>query len=122
MKQLSTLFLLCFTCFLNAQTLYVNLNATGSANGLSWANAFVSLDAALAVSAPGQEIWVSAGTYKPVSSFLLQTGVSLYGGFSGTETALNQRNPNLNVTTLSGDILGNDIVGNFTQNRADNVV
>ncbi len=122
MKQLSTLFLLCFTCFLNAQTLYVNLNATGSANGLSWANAFVSLDAALAISAPGQEIWVSAGTYKPVSSFLLQTGVSLYGGFSGTETALNQRNPNLNVTTLSGDILGNDIVGNFTLNRADNVV
>ncbi|MDO8366635.1 MAG: choice-of-anchor Q domain-containing protein, partial [Saprospiraceae bacterium] len=50
------------------------------------------------------------------------TGVSLYGGFVGTETALNQRNPALNLTILSGDLLGNDIAGNFTLNRSDNAV
>ena len=121
MKQLSTLFLLLLTCYLNAQTIFVKADASGSNNGTSWANAFVSLDAALAISAPGQQIWVSAGTYKPANSFAVQTGVSVYGGFSGTETALNQRNALLHVAILSGDIQGNDLVGNFTQNRTDNV-
>jgi len=121
MKQFLTLLLLFATTFLSAQTIFVKANAAGSNNGTSWVNAFVSLDAALALAVPGQEIWVSAGTYKPATSFLVQTGVSLYGGFAGTETALNQRNALLNVAILSGDLLGNDIVGNFTQNRTDNV-
>ncbi|MCC7465522.1 MAG: hypothetical protein IT261_04600 [Saprospiraceae bacterium] len=118
------LLLLSLLCSLQfqAQTIFVKANASGANNGASWADAFVSLDAALAVATPGQSIWVSAGTYKPASSFVLQSGVSLYGGFAGTETALNQRNPTANVTTLSGDLQGNDIVGNFDQNRTDNVV
>ncbi|MBL7809389.1 MAG: hypothetical protein JNN28_16340 [Saprospiraceae bacterium] len=121
MKQFLTICGLLLTQFLSAQTIYVKANAVGTNNGSSWLNAFVSLDAALAVATPGQSIWVSAGTYKPATTFLLQTGVSLYGGFAGTETALNQRNPVTNVTILNGDLLGNDIPGNFDQNRTDNV-
>jgi uncharacterized repeat protein (TIGR02543 family) len=51
-----------------------------------------------------------AGTYKPTTgtdrtaTFQLKSGVEVYGGFAGTETALTQRNPVTNVTTLSGDI------------------
>jgi len=37
-------------------------------------------------------------------SFSLKNGVAIYGGFVGTETALNQRNPTSHVTILSGDI------------------
>ncbi|MFN0035933.1 MAG: hypothetical protein ACKVUS_12795, partial [Saprospiraceae bacterium] len=109
-----------------AQTIFVKANAAGANNGTSWADAYTTLDAALSVAAPGTALWVAAGTYKPVgvapnNSFLVQTGVALYGGFAGTETALSQRNALLNVTTLSGDIAGNDLVGNFDVNRTDNV-
>ena len=37
-------------------------------------------------------------------TFLIRPGVYIYGGFAGTETALNQRNPAVHVTILSGDI------------------
>lgn len=121
MKQFLTICGLLLTQLLSAQPIFVKSNAVGANNGTSWANAFVSLDAALATATPGQSVWVSAGTYKPASSFLLQTGVALYGGFAGTETAVSQRNLQTNVTILNGDLQGNDIPGNFDQNRTDNV-
>ncbi len=110
-----------------AQTIYVKSNASGANNGSSWADAYTSLDAALAVAAPGNQVWVAAGTYKPSNpapnnSFIVQSGVALYGGFAGTETSLGQRNYVTNVTTLSGDISGNDIAGDFGTNRTDNVL
>lgn len=125
MKHLVTLFLLLVSVHLTAQVIFVKANASGLNNGSSWANAYTSLDLALSAAVPGQAIWVAAGTYKPGSpapdnSFPLQSGVELYGGFAGTETQLSQRNPSLNVTILSGDIAGNDIAGNFNQNRSDN--
>lgn len=93
-----------------ADVIYVDLNATGSDDGTSWPNAFTSLQAALAASTSGDEIWVAAGTYLPTStadraiSFALKNGVGIYGGFDGTETLRTQRDPALNVTILSGDI------------------
>jgi len=127
MKQLATLLGLFLCGSLYAQTVFVRSNASGANNGTSWADAYTNLDAALANAAPGQSIWVAAGTYKPGApapnhSFIVPTGISLYGGFMGNETALNQRNAFLNITTLSGDIAGNDVVGNFTQNRTDNSI
>lgn len=89
---------------------YVNANASGSNNGSSWANAYTSLQSAIAVATSGDQIWVAAGTYKPTAninrqlSFAPKSGVALYGGFAGTETLLSQRNWNNNVTILSGDI------------------
>ena len=79
--------------------------ATGSSHGLSWANPG-SLSALLAVAVPGEQIWVKAGTYSPGSvataTFQLPTGVTVYGGFNGTETLVTQRNGGLNQTILSG--------------------
>ncbi len=110
-----------------AQTIFVKADAAGANNGTSWTNAYTKLDPALAAAAPGQNIWVAAGTYRPDSTvnlitkdFLLQSGVNLWGGFAGTETALNQRNLLVNVTTLSGDLKSDDIAGDFTQKRTDN--
>ncbi len=48
-----------------------------------------------------------AGTDRS-ATFQLKNGVAVYGGFAGTETARNQRNPAANVTILSGDIDNND--------------
>lgn len=125
MKQvyLTISLFLALSMSLSAQV-FVNQSAIGTNNGTSWANAFTSLEAALAGTVTGQ-VWVAAGTYKPslpTVSFVVPGGVSLYGGFVGTETTLSQRNPTANVTRLSGDILGNDIPGNLTANRTDNAL
>lgn len=94
----------------NATVYYVNGNATGNGNGLSWTNAFTDIQSALSIVIFGDEIWVSAGQYKPTTTtartvaFVLKNGVNLYGGFSGTETSISQRNINSNPTILNGDI------------------
>jgi hypothetical protein len=68
------------------------------------------LQTALTTAISGNEIWVKAGRYKPTTgtdrsaTFQPIDGVAVYGGFAGTETAREQRNPAANLTTLSGDI------------------
>ena len=92
--------------------LYVNDNATGANTGLSWADAFTSLQEALTVAkaSAGQitEIWVAGGTYFPgtsrTSTFNLVEGVDLYGGFAGNETQLSQRVLGANPSYLTGNI------------------
>jgi predicted outer membrane repeat protein len=99
---------------------YVDRNATGSASGLSWTDAYTNLQDALSGAMFGQEIWVAKGIYFPdngrgridnsvTSTFQLKNGVAIYGGFSTTETLRTQRNWMANVTVLSGDLDGNDI-------------
>ncbi len=85
--------------------------ATGACD--SWANA-CDLQRALAIAleVSAGAVWVMEGTYTPtttsrdprIATFLLTTGVSVYGGFTGTETDLGQRNPATHVTILSGEI------------------
>lgn len=95
---------------LAAGILYVDHDPAGLGNGSSWANAFTDLQSALNTATAGNQIWVSAGTYKPTQttnrsvSISLKSGVSLYGGFAGGETSLAQRDCKANITTLSGDI------------------
>jgi parallel beta-helix repeat protein len=103
---------------------YVDGRAKAGANdGTSWANAFTDLQSALGGSAC-TEIWVAAGIYKPgtgadrSATFQLKDGVSLLGGFSGTETDRDQRDPSIHPTLLSGDLNGDDV--GFT-NNAENV-
>ena len=99
---------------------YVDHNATGSANGSSWTNAYTNLQDALSIATFGDEIWVAKGVYFPdlgggqidnavTSTFVLKNGIEIYGGFAATETSLSQRNWVANVTLLSGDLDGNDI-------------
>jgi predicted outer membrane repeat protein/VCBS repeat-containing protein len=84
---------------------YVNDAASTAGDGLTWATAFKSLDIALA-SIPydpeGTELWLAAGDYTPATAFKLNAGLSLYGGFVGTETSLAQRDPSTHVTALVG--------------------
>ncbi|WP_298418418.1 choice-of-anchor Q domain-containing protein [uncultured Kordia sp.] len=90
---------------------YVDIDATGANDGTSWTDAYTSLQNALDNN-PISDFWIKAGTYVPGTTrgaiFTLMADQSLYGGFNGTETMLSQRDPVMNVTILSGDILGND--------------
>lgn len=107
------LLLVCIFCSVinaHATRYYVNAAATGSGIGTSWANAFTSLQTALSAAIFGDEIWVAAGQYYPTtsstrtSSFVLKDGVDVYGGFSGDEATMEQRDVADNPTTLNGDI------------------
>jgi len=97
----------------DTNVLYAAPDEIGSGNCSSWANACI-LQTALSTAVSGQEIWVKAGAHYPSISvdrdatFTLKNGVSLYGGFAGTETNLDERNWQINLTILSGDIDGND--------------
>jgi predicted outer membrane repeat protein len=92
------------------EIIFVNQNAVGANNGTDWMNAFTDLQDALAVASANDEIWVSTGTYKPTPannilvSFNLISGVKIYGGFSGTESSLEERDWENNITVLSGDL------------------
>ncbi len=110
---------------------FVNANSNcTTCNGGSWATPYKDLQLALAAAATGDQIWVAKGTYKPSASnidasFVLKSDVSIYGGFSGNETGFSQRNVKLNVTILSGDLLGNDDTTNINianTTRFDNSV
>lgn len=100
--------MLFFSFSSHAKTIYVDADANGNDNGRSWGNAFVDLQDALTNASAGDIIWVAEGTYTPGNStsdyFRMKNGVSLYGGFNGTETATNQRNPLIYKSVISGEI------------------
>ncbi|MDY2588191.1 BspA family leucine-rich repeat surface protein [Winogradskyella aquimaris] len=113
---------------LNGQ-IFVNDDATGNNDGTSWENAYTQLHDALEVANTGDEVWVAGGTYKPSAipgncvgcsnaadyTFLIKDGVSLYGGFNGTESQLAERGldfiPNLDTLSI---LDGNINQGGFT--------
>ena len=89
---------------------YVRAGAPQGGDGASWATALPSLQAAIdrVAQTRGGEVWVAQGTYSPGNdrdaTFQLRSGVAVYGGFAGTESRLEERDVQRNVTTLSGEI------------------
>jgi parallel beta-helix repeat protein len=94
--------------FIPARVIYVDSRAPYGGDGWSWSTAFNDLQEALSISRSVDEIWVAEGTYKPGASradaFAMKNGLGMYGGFAGTETARDQRDPATYQTILSGDI------------------
>lgn len=100
---------------------YVKADATGTNDGTSWTNARNYLqDALVNDAAEGDEIWVAGGSYRPdqgggktlndrTATFDLRNGVSIYGGFAGTEHSRAWRDWTENETILSGDLLEDDV-------------
>lgn len=99
--MLVVILFLVFTCPLCSKTLYVRLTGSDSNSGLSWDSAKKTVQACLNAAVMDDEVWVAAGTY--VECIKLKTGVRLYGGFSGSETARDQRNWRTNETILDGN-------------------
>ena len=95
--------------------IYVDIDATGENDGSSWDDAYTSLQKAINVANAiyqktneEVDIWVSEGTYLTgdlrSDSIILQSGVNIYGGFSGVETSLEQRDFEKNKTIISSEI------------------
>lgn len=112
----------------SAKTIYyVTQNGTG--DGSSWTKASGNIQTMIDKAVSGDDVWVAKGTYYPTTesiardprsrTFLLKSGVSLYGGFAGSEKSiLNRYLSDLdsngrvdsceltNLSILSGDIDG----------------
>lgn len=77
---------------------YVDDNATGLNDGSSWTNARRTLIDALRTAPAGAEVWVASGEYlaryaeEPLlGSLRIRSNISIYGGFAGTESRLEDR-------------------------------
>ncbi len=101
---------------------YVNATASGLNNGLTWEDAYNSLEDALARARNYKvdEIWIAEGTYQPSSCllynceeeadyrfelFFRNSLLKIYGGFPATgNPGFNERNWDSHPTILSGEI------------------
>jgi Synergist-CTERM protein sorting domain-containing protein len=109
--------------FSEPQLWHVHSQAPSGGDGLSWQTAFTDLSHALNAASEGDEIWIAGGSYTPshktdpsdprTATFTIPGGLSLYGGFQGTEDLLSQRNWQKYPTILTGDLQGdNDSANN----------
>lgn len=120
LKNIILPFFILLSTQLYSNVIYVNTNIIGGDNdGTSWQDAYTNFQDAIVEAVYGDSIWVAQGTYFPTSdtnqdiSFELKNGVKWFGGFQGNETELVQRDFDLYLTTLSGDI---GIQGDSTDN------
>ena len=92
----------------SAKQFFVKVGGMG--DGASWQTAAGDLQMILAQCQAGDEVWVAAGTYLPSytgdrnASFFIPDGVQVFGGFAGFERTAEERNPQVNMTMLSGNI------------------
>lgn len=87
-----------------AAVIYVSTEGDNSSDGLSWATAKRTVQAALNAASSGDEIWVASGIYR--ERITLKPDVALYGGFAGKETRRDERNWITNTTILDGEYAG----------------
>lgn len=97
--------LICLTMCANiafAKTYYVKPGGSDQNTGTSWAAPLKTVTKAVEKAKYGDEVWVAAGTYKHGRPIAMKNGVSMYGGFAGTEKAKTARSGK-NETVLSGE-------------------
>ena len=112
-----------WTFYVWRRPIYVDDSAVDGANdGTSWTDAYLYLQDALAEAGSCDEIRVAEGTYRPdmgggqtlddrEASFVMMSGVELYGGYSGDPNDPQDRDPDTYPSILTGDIgaLGDDM-------------
>ena len=79
-------------------------------DGAGWASAYPDIQSAIdaaagAVAAGPQEVWVASGVYRSGADYVvkMKAQVHLYGGFSGRESAIEERNWAVNITIIDGE-------------------
>jgi hypothetical protein len=109
-KSLILSFLLSFIFSLSLQGRIWYISQFAEGDGSSWTSATSDLTDILTKVEYGDQIWVSAGIYYPTNNanreayFLIPDGISLYGGFSGIEKSIQERDLLNFKTILSGEI------------------
>ncbi|HEY3412500.1 MAG TPA: right-handed parallel beta-helix repeat-containing protein [Armatimonadota bacterium] len=87
------------------------LTGNDTNDGSTWALAKRTIQAGINAAGGGGEIWVAGNRTIPVTAYTeritVRSGVALYGGFLGNETARPQRDPVNNPTVIDGQSGGN---------------
>ncbi|BDD09100.1 hypothetical protein FUAX_15320 [Fulvitalea axinellae] len=81
---------------------YVDIDASGNGDGSSWEDAFTSINTAISKVDPGVQLWIAEGLYKEFN-IPMKKGYDLYGGFKGTESTLEERDPMTHLTMVGGE-------------------
>ena len=84
---------------------YVKSDGDDNAEGASWKTAFQTITKATDIATSGSQVWVKHGTFKEGDTIGIAEGVSCYGGFTGTETDLEQRDQFTTPTIIDGEDL-----------------
>ena len=96
--------------------IYIDENATGNESGVSWQNAMKHPKDAIQNWSDyyfKPELRIADGIYiMNLSSFFLQDGIQIYGGFDGGEPYRWQRDPDQNVVVFTGDLQSDDVQTN----------
>ena len=100
-------------CSLASSTVhYVSTSTSDPQNldGTSWSKAYPELSMALQGASAGDEIWIAAGHYYPTADpgdrdacFSVENTLTIYGGFAGTESSVNERPFPLGETIIDGN-------------------
>lgn len=86
------------------QIWYVRENGMGDKDGSSWEHAAADLEKTVQQASVTDTVWVAAGIYN--GGFSMKDGVQVYGGFSGIESSLKERElpgSGRNLTFLDGN-------------------
>ncbi|MCX7013339.1 MAG: right-handed parallel beta-helix repeat-containing protein, partial [Candidatus Sumerlaeota bacterium] len=81
-------------------TWYVDAGVPTSGNGLWWATAKKTIQEAVDAASSGDQVWVAEGVYP--ERVTIGSPLSLYGGFSRSETCIDDRDLSAHSTTLDG--------------------
>lgn len=114
-----------------ADIVFVSENGAGLKDGSSWDNAldgntvqsdgYTKLAYCLAEATPYTEFWLTDGNYLPcgdqdnLKSFTLNEGVRIYGGFSGIENTIDERDFENSPTIFTGELQSDDNSNNNTE-------
>ncbi|MEG1187504.1 MAG: fibronectin type III domain-containing protein [Bacteroidales bacterium] len=105
MNRIIITFISVFFCIgvVNAKRIYVKPGGTG--DGSSWDKAAGDLNQIVDATErySDDQIWVAEGTYQITGQLRLRASVDMYGGFSGTEIELSERDMSRKSTIVGGD-------------------
>jgi hypothetical protein len=127
---LTILFFLVVSITYSQTVVYVTENGGGNQSGDSWANAIdkLQLQSKIQNANNNTHFWLKQGTYNPTYSanrnitFSIRSNIRIYGGFSGNETNLAERDTS-SFSVFNGDLLNNDSNTSYKFNeisRSDN--
>ncbi len=129
MKKVSILIALVILTTVNLFASIYYVSKTGdNSDGLTWATAFNEVQDAIDQASSGDDVWVAKGKYMPTSynpkgytsslvqnrtkTFIIRSGIDVYGGFAGNETSIDERSNywigQINESILSGDLNNDD--------------
>lgn len=101
---ISVMLLVLITSYCFASVICVKPNGNDSNDGKSWIKAKATIQNGIDTAQSGDEVWVIKGTY--TENIILKDGVSVLGGFTGSEYRTSQRRINPKSTIIDGNLSG----------------